>query len=103
MIPFKFLDDNEDDILEGSDNGASWVFIRVHNLIQYNYDTFTDYHYGIGSFLRNFPNNTIACVISITGPNGIIHNADNQGMGWGFDITSELIGITWCRFRNDAI
>ena len=55
------------------------------------------------SFLRNFPNNYIVCVISITGRDGIIHNAENQGMGWGFDIRTELINVIWCRFRNDRI
>jgi len=103
MVPFKFLDENVNDILEGSYNGASWVFVRVENMVQYNYEIFNDNHYGIGSFLRNFPNNYIVCVISITGRDGIIHNAENQGMGWGFDIRTELINVIWCRFRNDTI
>jgi hypothetical protein len=34
-------------------------------------------------------------VKSITGPDGIIHNLDNEGTGWGFDITSDLITIVY--------
>ena len=100
-MDFKFL--NKNDILEFYNNGAIWEFVRVDNLIQYDYDIFTDYHYGIHSFLNHFPNNFIVCIISITGQDNVVHDIDNQGMGWGFDITSELIGITWCRFRNNAI
>ena len=102
-MDFKFLNNNKNNISVGSNDGALWQFVRVNNLVQYDYDIFTDNHYGIHSFLNHFPNNFIVCIISIKGQDNVVHDIDNQGVGWGFDITSELIAITWCRFRNNTI
>lgn len=95
---FKFLTDNEDEF--DSYDGASWMFGRVENLDQYQYDIVVENDYGIRSFLNHFPNGYIVTILSITGPNGFIHNLDNEGTGWGFDITSDLIRFEWVRFRN---
>jgi hypothetical protein len=32
------------------------------------------------------------------GPDGFIHNRENNGIGWGFDILNDLIKVTWIRF-----
>jgi hypothetical protein len=78
------------------DNRASWMWRsiprhRAHELI-------SESHYGIHSFLSQFPPTTIVSVISIEGPNNEYHNRDNDGEGWGFDISRDLITITWIRF-----
>ena len=101
---FKFFSgNNEDDSLrfiEGWE-GASWQYGRRENLHEYQYDIMFDNHYGIHSFLNHFPSGYVVVVISITGPDGRIHDADNCNNGWGFDILNDLITIQWVRFRND--
>ena len=96
MGNFKFLRGEERPFEETS----SWIFGREEHLYQYPYDIITEYHYGIHSFLNQFPTHFIVCILSITGPNEIVHNADNEGIGWGFDITCDLIKIEWIRFRE---
>jgi hypothetical protein len=99
---FKFFDGNEEkelEIIEGWD-GASWVYGRVENLDQYQYDIVVDNHYGIRSFLGCFSDDFVITILSITGPDGRVHNADNCNNGWGFDILNDLILIEWVRFRN---
>lgn len=106
IIPYKFFkgkvytDEFEFPALRISGEGAIWQYGRIENLNQYRYDIMFDNHYGIRSFLNHFPSGYIAVVISITGPNGRIHNADTQYLdGWGFDILSDLIVVEWVRFR----
>lgn len=99
MRDFKFFEDNDEENIELY-NGASWMFGRIENLDQYQYDIIADNHYGIRSFLNQFPSGFIVTVLSITGPDGLEHNADNEGTGWGFEITSDLIRVEWVRFRN---
>lgn len=99
---FKFFDGNEEEeleIIEGWD-GASWLYGRLENLDQYQYDVVVDNHYGIRSFLGCFPDGFIITILSITGPDGRLHNADSEVLGWGFDILNDLILIEWVRFRN---
>jgi hypothetical protein len=96
---FKFFADNDEESIEPYD-GASWMYGRIENLSQYQYNILTENHYGIHSFLNQFPSWFVVTILSITGPNGIEHNIDNQGIGWGFDITSDLITIEWVRFIN---
>ena len=102
MREFKFFNGSEeDDLIEVGYDGASWIFGRVENLTQYRYDILVDNHYGIHSFLNNFPSGFVVTVLSITGPNGRVHNDDTEYEdGWGFDITSELITIEWVRYRD---
>lgn len=95
---YERLRENEDEIVPH--NGASWMWCRLENLDQYNYDIVLDYYYGIHSFLNQFPAWYIASVLTITGPNGFVHNIDNDGVGWGFDILSDEIRIQWIRFRE---
>jgi hypothetical protein len=88
-----------DELVERYD-GASWMYGRIENLYQYNYEIIEENHYGIHSFLNQFESWFVITIISITGPDGFVHNSDNEGTGWGFDITSDLITIEWVRFIN---
>ena len=102
---FKFFQDNDEDelVVEGYD-GASWIYGRRENLIQYQYEIVEEGHYGIHSFLNQFPPGFIVTILSITGPDGRIHNADAEYEdGWGFDITRDRIIIEWVRFINDRV
>jgi hypothetical protein len=97
---FKFFQDNDsDEIIEPYD-GASWMYGRLENLDQYEYDIHIEHHYGIRSFLNNFPSWFVITILSIKGPDGVSHNIDNNDSGWGFDILNDLIEIEWVRFRN---
>jgi hypothetical protein len=100
MKPFKFLNRNDDEEYESYD-GASWMFGRMEDLQRYECETYVEYHDGIHSFLNNFPNQYIVTILSITGPNNIEHNADNEndGNGWGFEITSDRLRIEWVQIR----
>jgi hypothetical protein len=104
MIPFKFLQDNnkdedEDDAIELFVR-ASWIYGRIEDLTQYQYDIVEEYHYGIHSLLNYFPPNHVVTILTITGPSGRVHNQNTEyDDGWGFDITSDLIRIEWVRFR----
>ena len=98
---FKFFQDNEeeDDDIELY-NGASWMFGRTENIDHYEYDVIEENHYGIHSFLNQFPPGFVVCVLSIVGPNGRYHDDDTEYEdGWGFSITSDHINIRWVRFR----
>ena len=95
---FKFFQDNNENEITPH-NGASWMWCRLENLTQYNYDISLEYHFGIYPFLNQFPEGHIVSVLSITGPNGFVHNIDNDGVGWGFNILSDEIRIRWIRFR----
>ena len=100
MKDFKFFGDNDEDEIE-SFHGASWMFVNVDNLIQYSYDIVVDHHQGIHSFLSQFPEYHIVSIISITGPDGLEHNITNEGIGWGFDITRDVITVRYVRFREN--
>jgi hypothetical protein len=105
MLNFKFLNDNNQEpleyILHEDYDGASWLFGTPENLYGHQYEVHFDNHYGIHSFLNNFPPGFIVTVLSIIGPNGRIHNYSTQyDDGWGFDITSDLITVEWVRFTN---
>jgi len=102
---FKFLQNNQEDftesiLAEDERSGASWIYGRIENLDQYEYDILTEYSYGIHPFLNQFPDGFIVTILSITGPNGRIHNDVAQYEdGWGFDILNDLMTIEWVRFR----
>lgn len=98
---FKFFSENEDDLMEEGYEGASWMYGRVENLNQYRYDIVYNDHYGIRSFLNQFPPGFVVCILSITGPNNRIHtHLTEYEDGWGFDITNDLITVEWVRFQN---
>jgi hypothetical protein len=40
----------------------------------------------------------IVPVSSIVGPNGVVHNGENEGIGWGFNIQTDPIHITYLRY-----
>jgi hypothetical protein len=91
MRDFKFFEENEEEWV-----GASWMWRRIPNRARYQ--IVIEEHYGIRSFLSQFPSHEIISVHAIIGPDGFVHNRDNDGTGWGFDITRDLIKITWIRF-----
>ena len=105
MRTFKFLSDSDDEpiheLIDEGYSGASWIFGRTENLGQYQYDIVFEDHYGIHSFLNHFPPGFVVTILTITGPNGRVHNDDTEYEdGWGFDITSDLITIEWIRFTH---
>jgi hypothetical protein len=92
MKEFKFFQNTDDD--EDESIGAGWMWSRLPPFAS-DYLLFIRVFRGIRSFLSQFPPHSIINVIEIEGPNGVAHNMDNNNEGWGFDITSEMITITW--------
>lgn len=90
MRDFKFFQNNQDGW-----ECASWMW---GSLTINPFEIVVEEHYGIRSFLSQFPSHEIINVHSIVGPNGVVHNRQNEGIGWGFDISRDLIKITWIRF-----
>jgi hypothetical protein len=95
MRDFKFFEDNEED---DDDEWvcASWIWHTIPMVARYQ--IVIEEHYGIRSFLSQFPSHQIISVHSIVGPDGYVRNRHNEGIGWGFDISRDLIKITWIRF-----
>jgi hypothetical protein len=102
MKLFKFFSDDEnDEITIEPYEGTSWMWGRREDLNQFQYDIVEENHYGIHSFLNQFPPTFVAYVLTIVGPNGRLHDIDSEYEdGWGFDITSGYINIKWVRFRQ---
>ena len=100
VSPFKFLQENdEDDEPIESYDGASWMYGSVENIDHYEYDIVVENHRGIRTFLDYFPIGLVVVVISITGPNGVRHDLNNDNQGWGFDILNDMISVEWVRFN----
>lgn len=105
---FKFFSDN-DDSFEDEDGdyvGASWIWVReetMNRLYGNQYTTIREQHYGIYSLLSRFEGPQIVNVKSIIGPNGFVHNIDNDGIGWGFDITTDLITVEYFRIHYETV
>jgi hypothetical protein len=102
---FKFFADNNIHNYEDSP-GASWMWVSEEYMTEMygeRYSVDTIQCRGISSFLSEFIPNTIVKVKSITGPLGLIHNMDNDGIGWDFDITSELITIVYFTIHDENI
>jgi len=93
MREFKFFQDNDE---EEDFDGASWMWRQIPT--QSRFEIVTEEHYGIRSFLSQFETHQIITVHSIVGPDGVSHNRENNGIGWGFDILNDLIKVTWIRF-----
>jgi len=101
---FKFLQDNDDDIPEGYINLenveiASWMWESLMVPSDITYDLVTVQVNGIIEFLRMFPPQMIIPVSSIISQNGVIHNVENEGIGWGFNIQTDPITVTYLRYR----
>lgn len=99
MRSFKLLSGYDEEEIENY-NGASWVYARHEYYDVRHYLLRVEHHYGIHSFLNQFPNHFIVPILSITGPDGVVHDCNNEGIGWGFDITSDQIKIEWLMYRN---
>jgi hypothetical protein len=103
---FKFLTDNDDDIPEGyinleNINIDSWMWESLMEPSDATYDIVSVDVNGIIEFLRIFPSDMIVPVSSIVGPNGTVHNGENEGFGWGFNIQTDPIHITYLRYRGN--
>jgi hypothetical protein len=101
---FKFLsNNNEDEIPEGYINleniaMASWMWESLMVPSTATYQIVSVDTNGIIEFLRMFPSEMIVPVSSIVGPNGVVHNSENEGNGWGFNIQTDPIHITYLRY-----
>ena len=101
---FKFLsDNNEDEIPEGYINlenieMASWMWESLMVPSTATYQIVSADTNGIIEFLRMFPSEMIVPVSSIVGPNGVVHNGENEGIGWGFNIQTDPIHVTYLRY-----
>lgn len=101
---FKFLsNNNEDEIPEGYINlenieMASWMWESLMVPSTETYQIVSVDTNGIIEFLRMFPSEMIVPVSSIVGPNGVVHNSENEGNGWGFNIQTDPIHITYLRY-----
>ena len=101
---FKFLsNNNEDEIPEGYINleniaMASWMWESLMVPSTATYQIVSVDTNGIIEFLRMFPSEMIVPVSSIVGPNGVVHNGENEGIGWGFNIQTDPIHITYLRY-----
>jgi hypothetical protein len=101
---FKFLsDNNEDEIPEGYINLenveiASWMWESLMEPSDATYDIVSVEANGIIEFLRMFPSQMVIPVSSIVGPNGVVHNSENEGNGWGFNIQTDPIHITYLSY-----
>lgn len=90
---FKFFEVNE---TITPYEGAGWDYYRPESLGG-NYEIVTGHFIGIHSFLDQFRSDYIVPIISIVGPGNNVHDIHTygNGQGWGFDITRDLIRITW--------
>ena len=100
---FKFFEDN-DETPEGyinleNENIAIWMWESLMPPSDVMYDIVSVESNGIIEFLRMFPSDLIVPVCSIVGPNGVIHNGGNEGIGWGFNIQTDTIHITYLRYH----
>ena len=120
MRDFKFLNNNEDDgwdnlFMDGEDEqrGAglildaspSWIWdgedYTIFNPDTQPYQLVTQTYNGIFNFLAGFPPGYIVVVHRIEGmESGMVHTANSERMGWGFDIQNDLIRVTYYHFLN---
>ena len=100
---FKFLTDNDDDIPEGYINLenveiATWMWESLMVPSTATYQIVSVDTNGIIEFLRMFPSEILVPVSSIVGPNGVVHNGENEGIGWGFNIQTDPIHVTYLSY-----
>jgi hypothetical protein len=101
MKKFKFLN-NDDESIEEWD-GATWMWYMEAPPARAMFHIVEIETNGIREFLGMFPNHMIVLVDRIVGPNGIIHDGTNTGIGWGFDITSDPITVKYLEFYGENI
>jgi hypothetical protein len=100
---FKFLTDNDDDIPQGYINLenveiATWMWESLMVPSTATYQIVSVDTNGIIEFLRMFPSEILVPVSSIVGPNGVVHNGENEGIGWGFNIQTDPIHVTYLSY-----
>ncbi len=105
MRNFKFFQDNEDDELIPINDSASWMWANefgLNDVPGYHWELQSDVSFGIRSFLNMFPPMFIVAVHSIS-CNGIRHESESPRVGWGFDITSDLLTIEYYNLTPDDL
>lgn len=100
MKDFKLLSGFSNDEEIDRINSSSWIFVSLDNVSPNDYEIVTEYHFGIWSFLSQFDSHQIIPVLSITGPNQVVHNISTLNNGWGFEIVSDPITIKWVRLLD---
>ncbi len=99
MRDFKFFSDNiQYEYIPIPEDSASWIWDNEVDIEStapngYEYQLVDGFYNGILDFIADFPNGFIVIVHSITGvESGIRHTATSLRNGWGFNIqTDELI------------
>jgi hypothetical protein len=104
---FKFFSDNdEEEIPEGyinleGEDIASWMWYHLQQSDYQNYEFITVHTNGIIEFLSSFHPQMIIPVYSIIGPNNTVHmGREDDPVGWGFNIQSDPLSITYLRYRG---
>ena len=103
---FKFFSDNDEEELsedyvnlEGVEI-ASWMWYHLSTSNYQNYEFITVQTNGIIEFLELFHPQQIVPVYSIIGGDNIIHTGtEHYEFGWGFNIQTDPIVITYLRYR----
>ncbi len=100
---FKFFRGIENDLIELDPSTATWMWdeeFQILSVVDHSWVISVTSSNGIGDFLNRFPNHFIVPIHSITG-NGIRHsyNDRNNGNGWGFNISTELLTIEYYTLR----
>lgn len=105
MKKFKFLnnDNHVEELSIEEWDGASWMWYMEAPPARAMFHIVEVQTNGIHEFLRMFPIEMIVMVDRIVGPNGIIHDGNNTGEGWGFDITSDPLTIRYLEFYGENI
>jgi len=102
---FQIVRDDERGLRLLGDDSASWMW-DDESYTTFNYETqpyelVTHTFSGILDFLAGFPPGYIVVVHRIEGINsGMVHTANSEREGWGFDIQNDLIRITYYHFLN---
>ena len=101
MSQFKFFAGKVDDYVYQvlPEETASWIWATelVDTVSSQNFDILTAETNGIINFLGMFPNHYRVVVLTIEGPNDIIHDGTTR-TGWGFNIQTDPLKITYLRF-----
>lgn len=104
---FKFLTDNngEDEVPVGyinleNEDIATWMWESLMVPSTATYQIVSVDTNGIIEFLRMFPSEMIVPVSSIVGPNGLVHCGGDESVGWGFNIQTDPIYVTYLSYTS---
>lgn len=104
MRDFKFLSDNTNfEYVPIPEDTASWIWDDeiIRNSLtdgRIRYEIVEGVFHGILDFLQNFPDGYIVIVHSILGiESGVYHDANTIRQGWGFNIQTDELSISFYR------